>query len=108
MRSRWAVPTPESFLTGIAKDEEAIKNAETDEERQRAKESKASKTWRMLRTASKTKLRFFDKVDDRSNLQELLEPGAEKENASHGINEGTRPDVPGSEPMDRMELSRDA
>ncbi|KAI9784874.1 MAG: hypothetical protein M1835_003486 [Candelina submexicana] len=104
----WAVPTPESFLPGIAKDEEAIKNAENDEERQRAKDAKASKVWRMLRIASKTKLKLLDKIDDGNNLQALFEPDAEKENSKPRDSEGAKLDGTGSEPIDRPEVSRDA
>ena len=36
-------------------------------------DAKASKTWRTLRMASKSKLNLFDKVDDGRNLKVLIE-----------------------------------
>ncbi|KAI9715180.1 MAG: hypothetical protein M1812_006159 [Candelaria pacifica] len=106
--AKWALPTPESFLPGIAKDEEAVKTAETDEERQRARDAKASKMWRMLRIASKSKSKLFDKIDDGNNPQAVFAPIFEHGKAEQKNGGETKTDIIGSESVDRREMSRDA
>ena len=46
----------------------------------RLEESIASKTWKTLRIAAKSKLNLFDKIDDKKNLKGFLisETGQEK------------------------------
>lgn len=48
--------------------------AKTGEEKQQASDARASKLWRTLRIASKSKLNLFDKIDDGNNLQALFQP----------------------------------
>jgi THO complex subunit 1 len=52
--------------------------ARTDEEKQQAIDAKASKLWRTLRIASKSKLSLFDKIDDGNKLDALFEPEADE------------------------------
>ena len=52
--------------------------AKTDEEKQQATDARASKLWRTLRIASKSKLNLFDKIDDGNNLKALFQPGEEE------------------------------
>lgn len=52
--------------------------AKTDEEKQQAIDARASKLWRTLRIASKSKLNLFDKIDDGNNLQALFRPDEEE------------------------------
>jgi THO complex subunit 1 len=47
--------------------------ASNDEEKSKLHDAKASKTWRALRLASKTKLSLFDKVDDGRDLKCFIE-----------------------------------
>ena len=47
--------------------------AKTGEEKQQATDARASKLWRTLRIASKSKLNVFDKIDDGNNLQALFQ-----------------------------------
>ncbi len=57
--------------------------AKTAEEKVLATNARASKLWRTLRVASKSKLNLFDKIDDGNNLQALFQPeGAENNNSS--------------------------
>lgn len=51
--------------------------AKTGEEKQQATDARASKLWRTLRIASKSKLNLFDKIDDGNNLQALFQPEEE-------------------------------
>lgn len=62
--------------------------AKTGEEKQQAIDARASKLWRTLRIASKSKLNLFDKIDDGNNLQALFEP-EEKENQDQAEIDGT-------------------
>ena len=52
--------------------------AKTREEKQQATDARASKLWRTLRIASKSKLNLFDKIDDGNNLQALFQPEEEE------------------------------
>jgi THO complex subunit 1 len=57
-------------VLGIELDLEMPSN---DEERKKLQDAKASKTWRALRLASKSKLSQFDKVDDGRTLRCFVE-----------------------------------
>lgn len=70
---RYTIPTAESFRGPIAEDEFDIDMAKTGEEKQQATDARASKLWRTLRIASKSKLNVFDKIDDGNNLQALFQ-----------------------------------
>ncbi|KAI9828024.1 MAG: hypothetical protein M1832_003551 [Thelocarpon impressellum] len=72
---RFAVPDIKSFEAGIAEDEFDIGMARSEEDKQLAINAKASKTWRVLRIASKSRLNLFDKIDGNAqNLRPLFEP----------------------------------
>ena len=71
---RYTIPTIQSFKTSIAGDEFDIEMAKDDEEKQQAIDARASKLWRTLRIASKSRLNIFDKIDDGKNLKPLFEP----------------------------------
>lgn len=66
-------PAPDSFLTGIADDDFDIDTAKTKEDRDAATKAKASKVWRTLRLASRSKLNQFDKIDDGKNIKVLFD-----------------------------------
>ncbi|KAF2085000.1 nuclear matrix protein [Saccharata proteae CBS 121410] len=72
-KDRLTTPNPEGILKDIQGDELDLEMAMTDEEKQGLQESIASKTWKALRVASKSKLSLFDKVDDGKQLQNLLQ-----------------------------------
>ena len=88
---RYVIPTAESFERPIADDEFEIEMAKTDEEKRLATDARASKLWRTLRIASKTKLNRFDKIDDGSNLKALFEPDGDesKKLDINGLDENT-------------------
>lgn len=62
--------------------------AKSDEEKQQATDARASKLWRTLRIASKSKLNLFDKIDDGNNLEALFRP-EEEESKEKADFEGT-------------------
>lgn len=71
---RYSIPTAESFRRPIEEDELDAEMAKTEEEKQFALNARASKMWRTLRVASKSKLSLFDKIDDGNNIQALFQP----------------------------------
>ena len=60
--------------------------ARTDEEKQLAIDAKASKLWRTLRIASKSKLNLFDKIDDGNKLDALFEPEGDENKEKAEVN----------------------
>jgi THO complex subunit 1 len=70
---RFTTPSVDSYMRGIAEDEFSIAMAPNTEEKEEAIKAKASKTWRTLRLASRSKLNLFDKIDDGKKLQILFE-----------------------------------
>ena len=63
--------------------------AKNDEERQLLTDARASKIWRTLRIASKSKFRLFDKIEDGSELGVLFEPEVDESQATmDGIDAG--------------------
>ncbi|KAJ5675734.1 hypothetical protein N7462_008631 [Penicillium macrosclerotiorum] len=70
---RFSVPAPDTFMMGIMDDEMDIDMAQTPDEKEIASMAKSSKTWRILRLSSKTKLAAFDKIQDGNNLKALFE-----------------------------------
>lgn len=89
---RYSIPTAESFISSIAEDEFDLDLAKTDEGKQLAADARASKLWRTLRVASKSKLNLFDKIDDGNNLQILFQP-EEEENKEKAEMNGTEQDA---------------
>lgn len=62
--------------------------AKTSEEKQQATDARASKLWRTLRIASKSKLNVFDKIDDGNNLEALFRSEEEESKEKTDV-EGT-------------------
>ena len=83
---RYTLPSAESFQRPIEDDEFELEMARSKEEKQSAMDVRASKLWRTLRIASKSKLSLFEKIDDGNNLKALFEP---EEEEAHGKAEMT-------------------
>lgn len=60
-------------MSGITDDDFNIDMAKDDEEKEQSIKAKASKTWRTLRIASRSKLSQLDKIEDGKNLKVLFE-----------------------------------
>ena len=75
--ARYTIPAINSFKGPIAEDDFDIGMAKNEEEKQLASDARASKLWRTLRVASKSRLNVFDKIDDGNNLRPLFEPDVE-------------------------------
>ncbi|KAL6718435.1 hypothetical protein ACLMJK_004525 [Lecanora helva] len=98
---RYLIPTAESFQRPIANDEFELEMAKTDEERRLAVDAKASKLWRTLRIAAKTKLNRFDKIDDGNNLQALFGSDGDesKKNGINGLDENSSQPIKAVSPV---------
>ena len=70
-----------------------LEMARTDEERQQATAARASKLWRTLRIASKSRLNMFDKIEDGNNLQALFQQDTSDREEIRGKTETDGPDV---------------
>lgn len=68
-------------------DEFDLDMAKTEEDKLLAANARASKMWRTLRVASKSKLNLFDRIDDGNNIQALFQPEGD-ENKNKGDSNG--------------------
>ncbi|KAL9593531.1 MAG: hypothetical protein Q9219_007510 [cf. Caloplaca sp. 3 TL-2023] len=70
---RYTLPTVEDYKAPILEDEFDMDMAKTEEEKENMAVAKASKTWRALRIASKSRLNMFDKLEEGKGLGPLFE-----------------------------------
>ena len=98
--SRYTIPTAESFRGPISEDDFDIDMAKTPEEKQQATNARASKLWRTLRIASKSKLNLLERIDDGNNLQALFQPDEEENREQEEVDGIEKPlNQPASEPI---------
>ncbi|KAG7290230.1 hypothetical protein NEMBOFW57_000228 [Staphylotrichum longicolle] len=76
---RYSLPELSHLKRGIADDEFEIEMPNSDESKASAIEGKASKTWKALRIASKSKLVVFDKIDDDDKIDIIFEDKPDQE-----------------------------
>lgn len=99
---RYTIPSVDSFKGLIADDEFDIERASTDEEKRQAADGRASKLWRTLRVASKSRLNLFDKIDDGHDIRALFGLKADDHQRvaeSGGIDASRDVDKTASEPI---------
>lgn len=72
-RERFQVPDLDSFKRKIADDDFEIEMSNNPQAKAAAIAGKASKSWRALRIAARTKLAAFDKIDDPQNINIVFE-----------------------------------
>lgn len=70
---RWKLPDLHVFKEKIETDDLDLDFAKNEKERSEILEAKASKTWRALRIARRSKLAAFDKVDDWQKVDAIFE-----------------------------------
>ncbi|KZL87069.1 guanylate kinase [Colletotrichum incanum] len=70
---RYSLPELDSFKRKIADDDFEIDMPTNNQTKAAAIESKASKSWRALRIASKSRLALFDKIDDPEKIDAVFE-----------------------------------
>ncbi|KAF7559324.1 hypothetical protein G7046_g4828 [Stylonectria norvegica] len=72
-KERYELPQLDSFKRKIADDDFEIEMPTNDQTKAAAVASKASKSWRALRIAARTKLAAFDKIDDPKKIDVIFE-----------------------------------
>lgn len=92
---RYSIPNVDSFKGPLADDDFEIDMARDDEEKQRLRDARASKVWRTLRIASKSKFKLFHKIEDGNNLDVLFQP---KSDEHQGTAEGSGIDTSEDDP----------
>lgn len=70
---RWKLPDLAEFKDKIATDDLDLDFATSEKEKTQLLESKASKTWRALRIASRSRLAAFDKIEDWKNIDAIFQ-----------------------------------
>lgn len=83
-------------MMSIMDDEMDIDMAQSKEDKDIAFQSKASKTWRVLRLSSRNKLAAFDRIDDGKNLKVLFETPSPAATASAEQSQLTDKAAPGT------------
>lgn len=101
---RYTIPSIDAFKGPIADDDFDIDMAQTDELKKQTADARASKLWRTLRVASKSRLNMLDKIDDGQDLQALFEPSKDEnpmstESKEEGVPEDETQDVTKSTSM---------
>ena len=86
-RDRYSIPKLESFERPLMDDEFDMEMARTDDEKRTATDAKASKLWRTLRIAAKTRLNRLDDIDDGNNLKALFAPDEDEKLDTNGSEE---------------------
>ena len=76
---RYELPELQSFQYKISDDQFDIDSARDNRSKALAVDKKASKSWRALRIASKTKLAQFDKIDNPDKIDSIFEEAADQE-----------------------------
>ncbi|KAI1213115.1 THO complex subunit 1 transcription elongation factor-domain-containing protein [Annulohypoxylon truncatum] len=95
---RWKLPDLAVFKDKIASDDLDLDFAKSEKEKSEILDAKASKTWRALRIARRSKLAVFDKIDDWQKVDVIFQ---EQPKAADGV-EGAQTN--GQLPEDRRPI----
>lgn len=89
---RYSLPELDSFKRKIADDDFEIEMPTNNQTKAAAIESKASKSWRALRIASKSRLALFDKIDDPEKIDAVFEEPVDVDEAEAAAEEAVNSD----------------
>ncbi|KAK5629586.1 hypothetical protein RRF57_005301 [Xylaria bambusicola] len=90
--TRWRLPDLAEFKNKIASDDLDLDFANSEKEKTQLLESKASKTWRALRIARRSRLAAFDKIEDWQNVDVIFQESvAEETQEDDGADKGKCP-----------------
>ncbi|KAI0180107.1 THO complex subunit 1 transcription elongation factor-domain-containing protein [Hypoxylon sp. FL1284] len=90
---RWKLPDLDGFKKKIETDDLDLDFAKNEKEKSEILEAKASKTWRALRIARRSKLATFDKVDDWQKVDAIFQDHPTQEIVeSEEVGEGQAPE----------------
>ncbi|KAI0902123.1 THO complex subunit 1 transcription elongation factor-domain-containing protein [Annulohypoxylon nitens] len=81
---RWKLPDLATFKDKIASDDLDFDFARSDKEKSEILDAKASKTWRALRIARRSKLAVFDKIDDWQKIDIIFQEQPKATDESEG------------------------
>ena len=92
--TRWKLPDVHVFKEKISSDDLDMEMASTEKEKGELIESKASKTWRALRLARRSKMAVFDNIEDWQNVDAIFQeqPESESEAESDAGPKGESPE----------------
>ncbi|KAI0540790.1 THO complex subunit 1 transcription elongation factor-domain-containing protein [Xylaria digitata] len=90
--ARWKLPDLGDFKKKIANDDLDLDFASNETEKTQLLESKASKTWRALRIARRSRLATFDKIEDWKNVDAIFQ----EQNAEEIQEESSKGQRPGN------------
>ncbi|KAI8628669.1 THO complex subunit 1 transcription elongation factor-domain-containing protein [Xylariaceae sp. FL1651] len=89
--ARWKLPDLADFKNKIAGDDLDLDFAKNEKEKTQILESKASKTWRALRIARRSKLATFDKIEDWQAVDAIFQDQPDIEEMQEEEATGRRP-----------------
>ncbi|KAK2032826.1 guanylate kinase [Colletotrichum zoysiae] len=89
---RYSLPELGSFKRKIADDDFEIDMPTNNQTKAAAIESKASKSWRALRIASKSRLALFDKIDDPDKIDSVFEEPVDVDESEAALEEAVNND----------------
>lgn len=92
--AKWKLPDLTEFKNKIATDDLDLDFATTEKEKTQLLESKASKTWRALRIARRSKLAAFDKIEDWRNVDSIFQEVDAEEMQAEQEEEGAKGQCP--------------
>ncbi|KAJ3532200.1 hypothetical protein NM208_g8548 [Fusarium decemcellulare] len=84
-KERYQIPDLDSFKRKIADDNFEIEMPTNDQTKAAAIAGKASKSWRALRIAARTKLAAFDKIEDPKAIEIVFEELTEADDAEDAV-----------------------
>ncbi|KAI2612119.1 THO complex subunit 1 transcription elongation factor-domain-containing protein [Hypoxylon fragiforme] len=96
--AKWKLPDLNVFQEKIATDDLDLDFAKNDKEKSEILEAKASKTWRALRIAQRSKLALFDKIDDWQKVDVIFQEQPDPEELQGEVSET------GQAPTDRRPI----
>ncbi|KAI0400393.1 THO complex subunit 1 transcription elongation factor-domain-containing protein [Xylaria palmicola] len=90
--ARWKLPELADFKRKIETDDLDLEFAKSEKEKTELLEAKASKTWRALRIAKRSKLAAFDKIEDWRNIEAIFQETDAEEMQEEEGTRGQRPE----------------
>ncbi|KAL7626372.1 hypothetical protein AAE478_003144 [Parahypoxylon ruwenzoriense] len=92
--TRWELPGLNGFKEKIASDDLDLEFARNEKEKSEILEYKASKTWRALRIARRSKLAVFDKIEDWQKIDVIFQDKPSLEEEAQGEEAGENAQLP--------------
>ncbi|KAK8048480.1 hypothetical protein PG994_010210 [Apiospora phragmitis] len=104
--ARYQLPDLAIFKAKIAEDDLNLDFAKSEKEKADILEAKASKTWRALRLARRSRISALDKIDDWQNIDAIFEDPKEATEEPEGRGKGRKPNGAGKSALVSKLLER--